>query len=141
MTTENDFGWLVQDSPSLVLVLDEALLCCGIAQAWRSRLERDLTDSIAIPAARLFDLDGAPGLVDRLEAVVRDGTPISNGRVGLQLAEGTLACRFAAWRAQPARDRPTCVLVAASDVQRRWRRNGAAGGPPDPTSGHPRRGR
>lgn len=111
-------GWLVHDSPSLLLVLDEQLVCRGMAKAWRDRLAPGLSARRAVPAAELFDFDGAPGLLERFRAVVEDGRPIANVALGLLLADGTLPCRIGAWRAQPAADQPPCVVVAATDVSK-----------------------
>lgn len=114
----NDYGWLVESSPSLLLVLDPSLVCRGIAAVWRERLSRELTAMSAIPAAALFDFTSAPDLLERFESVVRDGAAIADTPIGLHLAEGILPCRFGAWRAQPTEDEPPYVVVAATDVSK-----------------------
>ena len=116
--TSADYGWLFRDSPSLVLVMDERLVCQGIATLWRDRLEPRLSDESEIPASELFDFDVAPDLVDQFKAVARDGTTIVNTAVGLRLAEGILPCRFGAWRARQHEDEQPCIVVAATDVSK-----------------------
>lgn len=117
MTTINH-GWLVQDSPSLLLVLDGSLMCQGIAQVWRAQLDPRLSDKQVIPAPELFDFGSAPELIERFKAVAKDGKPIVNAAVGLLMADGTLPCRFGAWRAQHSDNAQPCVVVAATDVSK-----------------------
>jgi len=109
-------NWLCQDSPSLVLVLDEALLCRGIATVWRARLASSSAQKVEIPAADLFDFENAPELIEQFKAVARDGKPIVDAPVGLLMADRVLPCRFGAWRAQPGGDKPPSIVVAATDV-------------------------
>ncbi|MGI9288865.1 MAG: sigma-54 interaction domain-containing protein [Pseudomonadales bacterium] len=117
MTTDN-YAWLFQDSPSLLLMLDDSLVCQSIAAVWRDRLEPALAEKQAIPAAELFDFDSEPELIDRFRAVARDGIPIENAAVGLRLTDGILPSRFGAWRAQAIVDEHPYVLVAATDVSK-----------------------
>ena len=63
------YGWLVQDCPSLVLVLDESLVCQGIATVWRERLEPGSAQKTEIPAAELFDIESAPELIEQFKTV------------------------------------------------------------------------
>jgi PAS domain S-box-containing protein len=114
--SDNDYGWLIQDSPSLVLVLDESLVCQGMARVWRDRLDQRWTEKLEIPAAELFDFDNAPQLIDQFRAVARDGNPIVDAAAGLLMADGVLPCRFGAWRAQRSNDERPLIVVAATDV-------------------------
>lgn len=45
--TTNEYKWLFQDSPSLLLLLDETLVCQSIAAAWRDRLASALAKTPA----------------------------------------------------------------------------------------------
>ncbi len=112
------YEWLLRDSPSLLLLLDDSLVCRGMAEVWRARLDPRLAKEPAILAAALFDFDTAPELVERFEAVVRDGTPIVNTALGMRMSDGTLPCRFGAWRAQSADGEAPYVVVAATDVSK-----------------------
>jgi formate hydrogenlyase transcriptional activator len=114
--SDNDYGWLFQDSPSLVLVLDESLVCQGMARVWRDRLDQRWTEKLGVPAAELFDFDSAVGLIDQFKAVARDGKPVVDAAVGLLMADGVLPCRFGAWRAQRNNDERPLIVVAATDV-------------------------
>ncbi len=116
--TTNSYEWLFEDSPSLLLMLNEALVCQSIAAVWRDRLEQPLAEKRAIVAKELFDFDSNPDLVDQFNAVARDGIPIVNAAVGLRMAEGILSCRFGAWRAQPVDAEHPCIVVAATDVSK-----------------------
>lgn len=116
VASEDNHGWLVQDSPSLVLMLDETLLCQGIATVWRERLTPCSAQKTAIPASELFDFESAPELVEQFKSVARDGVTIVDTPVGLLMADETLPCRFGAWRAQRVNDDSPCILVAATDV-------------------------
>lgn len=109
-------GWLFQDSPSMLLVLDESLVCHGMAEVWRQRLKPDIAKKQAIPAAEIFDFDSAPGLIEQFKGVVRDGEPMANVAVGLLMAEQMLPGRLGAWRAQNVDDEHPCIIVAATDV-------------------------
>ena len=115
-STSDSLNWLCQDSPSLVLVLDESLLCQGIATVWRARLASSAAQKAEIPAAELFDFESAPELIEQFKAVARDGKPIVDTSVGLLMADRVLPCRFGAWRALPGGDKPPCIVVAATDV-------------------------
>jgi len=116
--TIDDYAWLFQDSPSLLLMLDDSLVCHSIASSWRDRLGQSLSENQAILAAELFDFGADPGLKDRFKAVISDGIPIVNAAVGLLLADGILPSRLSAWRANNVNDEHPCVLVAASDVSK-----------------------
>ena len=56
----NNYGWLIEGSPSLVLMLDESLMSQGIAVSWRERLDPKSAKKQQIPASELFDLDSNP---------------------------------------------------------------------------------
>ena len=114
--TDNNYGWLFDGSPSLVLVLDESLVCQGIARVWRERLEQHSAQKVEIPAAELFDFDSAPELIDQFKVVASDGSPIVDTAVGLLMADGILPCRLGAWRARHIEDRHASIVVAATDV-------------------------
>lgn len=111
-----DHDWLFGNSPSLVLVLDELLVCQNMAAVWRKRLDQDVARQTQIPAADIFDFDSEPDLADRFTAVMTAGKPLVDAAVGLKLSAGTLPCRVDAWRAQRRDDEQPCVVVAATDV-------------------------
>ncbi len=113
--TISNCRWLFRDSPSLLLMLDESLVCRDMAAVWRDRLQRPLSEKPAIPAAELFDLDGQPDLLDRFSALVRDGSAMVDVAVDLLMSEGRMASRLTAWRVQHNDDERPCVFVAATD--------------------------
>ena len=108
-------SWLFQESPSLLLVLDEKLVCRDLTKVWRDRLAMPRSKKSAVPAAELFDLEDDSALLDQLTAVVRDGSAIVDAKVGLLMADGTLPSRLSAWRVQEPEEDPL-VMVAATDV-------------------------
>ena len=112
----NEQGWLVENSPSLLLVLDEQLICRGMAMSWRQRLDPSLAEKVSIPATELFDFNSEPQLLAQFEALGRDGVPITNIAVGLLFADRVLPARIGAWRAIPAGEKEACIVVAATDV-------------------------
>lgn len=114
--SSGNHGWLFEDSPSLVLVLDESLVCQHMAAAWRERLDEDVARLPRISVGELFDFNSEPDLADRFAAVISEGEQIVNAAIGLKLSEGTLPCRVGAWRAQHRNDDQPCVVVAATDV-------------------------
>ena len=114
--TSNNYAGLVETSPSLILVLDESLLCQGIAAIWRQRLDPRSAQKTEIPAAELFDVASAPEIIEKLKVLVNDGIPIVDTPVGLVMQDGVLACRFGAWRTQPVDDEPPFIVMAATDV-------------------------
>lgn len=118
MMASEEYAWLFRDSPSLLLVLDENLVCQGISNAWRDRLQPQFASLSSLSAASLFDFDAEPNLVEQFKVVVRDGIPIVDAAVGLQMAGEVLSCRIGAWRAQPAEGSGPCVIVAATDVSK-----------------------
>ena len=112
----NNHEWLVQDSPSLVLVMDKSLVCQSIAEIWRNRLEPLTAEMRTIPIAELFCFDHSPQLPDQFNKLVRDGTPIVNTAVCLLMFEATLPCRLDAWRVQQGDNGASCIFVSATDM-------------------------
>ncbi len=83
-------NWLFQDSPALLLVLDESLVCRDLTAAWRDRIALPQSESVAIPAAELFDLENNSALLDQFSGVVRDCSAIVDAVVGLLTTDGTV---------------------------------------------------
>ncbi|MCZ6499444.1 MAG: sigma 54-interacting transcriptional regulator [Gammaproteobacteria bacterium] len=111
-----NFRRLFQDSPSLLLVLDEALVCRDLSKAWRDRLALPPTAQVPISAAELFDPADDSVSLDQLRAVVRDGSAIVDAKVGLLTADGTIQARMAAWRFQDADNENPLLMVVATDI-------------------------
>ena len=110
------FRCLFQDSPSLLLVLDESLVCRDLSTAWRKRLALRKSEKQVMPAAELFDLEGKSALLDQFKAVIQDGSVIEDATAGLLVADGTLQVRISAWRVQDIEDEHPGIVVAATDV-------------------------
>jgi PAS domain S-box-containing protein len=106
---------LIRSSPSLLLVLDEALTCRDLSQAWRDRLGTDVSNTAAPNAAALFDVDDDRELLGRLAAVARDGTPLRNAAARVRLSGGVVPCRLSAWRVTREADSEPLIAVAATD--------------------------
>jgi len=104
---------LIRSSPSLLLVLDEALTCRDLSRAWRDRLGTDAASTGHLTAEALFDVEDDPKLLGRLAAVLRDGTSLQNEAARMRVSDGTVPCRLSAWR--PTRSEPL-IAVAATDV-------------------------
>ena len=111
-----NFRPLFQDSPSLLLVLDEALVCRDLSRAWRDRLALPPTAQVPISAAELFDPADDSVSLDQLRAVVRDGSAIVNAKVGLLTADGTIQARMSAWRVQDPDNENPLLMVVATDI-------------------------
>jgi len=115
-----NYNWLFQDSPTLLLVLDDALICRGLTSVWREQLALPDSGNAAgdggIPAAELFDFENNPAVLDQFSAVINDGKAMVDATVGLLMAEGTLKARLSAWRVQPSEDEHPWVMVAATEV-------------------------
>ncbi len=105
----------IRSSPSLLLVLDAALVCRGLSEGWRVRLGHETTGQEALTVGRLFDVAASPELPLRLAAVARDGARLVDVAVGLRVRDGVLPCRVSAWR--PDGDDPSegVVLLATMD--------------------------
>lgn len=115
--TNNEFKWLLHGSPSLLLMLDEALVCHHMAAVWRNRLDESLSKKTTIPATELFDFENEAGLIDRFKAVLSNDIPIVNTPVGLFLSDGILPSRVGAWRVQHD-NKPPFIMLAATDVSK-----------------------
>ena len=50
-------NWLFKDSPNLLLLLDDALICRDMTSVWQRQLERPKTGEKGIPAAEIFDIE------------------------------------------------------------------------------------
>ncbi|MCB1718400.1 MAG: hypothetical protein KDK05_24975, partial [Candidatus Competibacteraceae bacterium] len=57
------YQWLLHNSPLLLLVLDELLVCQCLSDAWRDRLAADVAASEPLTVAALFDLTDDPELL------------------------------------------------------------------------------
>ena len=88
----DDHGWLLRDSPSLLLLMDDKLDCHHMASVWRARLPRALAERTVIPASDLFDFANEPDLQEQFRLLAQEGTPIVNQAVGLFLEDGLLPC-------------------------------------------------
>jgi len=108
--------WLLQDSPTLILVLDDALICRDMTSVWREQVLLPDSGKADIPAAELFDFKNDPALPDQFNAVINDGVAMIDVSLGLLVADGLLKARVTAWRVQRADDEQTCIMVAATDV-------------------------
>ena len=108
------YGFL-RDSPSLLLLLDESLVCRDMSTAWRDRLAIPPSELVAIRAAELFDVEDNSALFDQFNAVLRDGSVIVDVTVGLLMADETFAGQLSCWRVQDSDDERPCVVVAATD--------------------------
>lgn len=115
-TMSKNFRPLFEDSPSLLLVLDEALVCRDLSRAWRDRLALPPTAQVPISAAELFDPADDSVSLDQLRAVVRDGSAIVNAKVGLLTADGTIQARMSAWRVQDPDNENPLLMVVATDI-------------------------
>lgn len=117
-TVTTDYEWLIHGSPSLLLMLDESLVCHHMAAVWRNRLDDSLSKETNIPATELFNFENEAGLIDRFHAVLNNNIPIVNTPVGLFMADGILPSRFGAWRVQNSPSDPAYIIVAATDVSK-----------------------
>lgn len=108
--------WLFRDSPSLLSILDESLICRDLSTAWRERLTLPPSSEIAVPAAELFELDENSKLLDQLRAVLRDGAAIADASVGLLMTGETLQGRMSAWRVREDDDEAPSVIIAATEM-------------------------
>ena len=108
--------WLFQDSPALLLVMDEALICRDMTSVWRQQLASPESVDTGVPVAELFVVENNPALLDQFNAVVQNGDAMVDAAVGLLMAGETLKARLSAWRVQHPDDEQPCVMVAATDV-------------------------
>ena len=71
-----NYIWLFQDSPILLLVLDDALICRGLTSVWREQLALPDSGNAAgdggIPAADLFDFENKPAVLDQISALINE---------------------------------------------------------------------
>ena len=108
--------WLFEDSPALLLLLDELLICRNMTSVWRKQLALPEPGDGGIPVAELFDFEENPALLDQLDAVINQGSSMVDVPVSLLVANGALRVRVSAWRIQHDDNDQPFVLVAATDV-------------------------
>jgi len=112
--------WLFEVSPTLLLVMDDSLICLDMTFVWREQLglpnSENATGAAGISAAELFDFENYPAVLDQFNAVINDGSPMVDASVGLLMVDGTLKARLSAWRVQHADDETPCVMVVATDI-------------------------
>ncbi len=109
-------NWLFQDSPTLLLVLDEVLICRDMTSVWRQKLALPESGDATMPAAELFDFANNPALFDQFNALLDNGDAMVDTPVDLLLAGETLKVRLSAWRVQQDDDELPCIMVAVTDV-------------------------
>ena len=110
-------GWLIRNSPLLLLTLDEKLTCHSMSETWRNRLEPRLMVMKAILASDLFDFEDNEVLHEQFNTLAKDGVSIENEAAGLLMADEILPCRLEAWRACND-DGSFCIIVSATDVSK-----------------------
>jgi len=110
------FDGLFQETPLLMLALDESMLCREMTAVWVEKRGHLVPQSDAIPAAELFDFEANPALPGQLAAVARGGSAIENTKAGLLMADGVLPVHLSAWRIQHKDEEQASVMVAATDV-------------------------
>ncbi len=100
--------WLLEDSPALIAVLDQALVCRDCSRSWRRRLGLADGEEIHVPLEVLLPGDENQVARQRLAAIARGGAAVSDRPVFLSEGEG----RLAAWGAQEeAGSSARCVVV------------------------------
>jgi len=107
--------WLFQDSPALLLVLDEQLICRDMTSVWRQQLASPESVDAGIPSAELFDVENNPALPEQFNAVIKNGVAMVDIAVDLLMAGETLKARLSAWLVQHPDDEQSCIMVAATD--------------------------
>ncbi len=108
--------WLFEDSPTLILALDNSLICQDLTPVWRQKLALPESAGRGIPAAEIFDFANNPEVLDQFNTLISDGSPITNARVGLLVADGTIKVRLSAWQIKDAESDQPGVIVIATDV-------------------------
>ena len=107
---------LFKDSPSLLLLLDDALVCKDMTPVWQQRLEIPEPGGQGIPAAELLDFENNPGLLEDLDGVIKNGKAVADVPAALLTANGTLKVRLSAWQVQDEGNVVSGVMVAATDI-------------------------
>jgi len=107
---------LLEDSPALLLVLDNSLICREMTSVWREQLALPEAGDTGIPAADLFDFENNPAALGQFNAAINDGEAMIDASVDLLVADGTLKARLTAWRVQHIDDLQPCLMIAATDV-------------------------
>ena len=92
-----DARWL-EDSPVLLAVLDEALVCRRASRGWRERLGMAGADGeLAVPLSEIFMLDHSAELPDQLRDGLRQATLIQNIPVTLVGEDAVTEGLLSAW--------------------------------------------
>jgi len=107
---------LLQDSPALLAEFDESLVCRQISAGWREQLGLAAAAPVAIPAARMFDLDADAELLAQLSDVLQDAHVIRDVAVVLSSPDGPIEGCLSAWRVQGPGDEESSVFVTVANV-------------------------
>jgi PAS domain S-box-containing protein len=93
--------WGFQDAPTLLAVLDEALVCRRASHGWRERLGRARAgEELAIPLSEMFLPDTVPGLENQLRTGLRQAVPLKDIPVSLLEENGVTEGLLSAWPIQ-----------------------------------------
>jgi len=116
----NSWIGLLQDSPVLLGVLDDSLICRGLSGAWREHFGLSPTDAVAMPATDLFSLTNGATVLDQIGEVIRSGIVVREVLVSLttKSLDHKTPMHLSAWRAQKAPDERPYVLLAVTDHTR-----------------------
>ncbi len=108
-----DVSWL-DESPTLMAVLDRSLTCRALSRHWRRQLGLREIDAAGVPLTRLFTEGGDPAFRDVLQAVLRDGTVMNGRQVELPGDPDPASGRLSAWRTGSGDD--SWLVVSAVDT-------------------------
>ena len=90
--------WGFQDAPTLLAVLDEALLCRRASHGWRKRLGLARSgEELAIPLSEMFLPDTVTGLENQLRAGLQQAVPLQDIPVSLLEENGVTEGLLSTW--------------------------------------------
>jgi PAS domain S-box-containing protein len=92
------YPWIFRDSPTLLALLDEQLVCREMSKAWRDHIGLVATSEVSISLPELFSPKQTPTWLDQIENLLHTGQRVRERPVSLRSGNNTTHGLLSAWR-------------------------------------------
>ena len=93
----NPYPWIFRDSPTLLAMLDDQLVCREMSKEWRDHLRLAATGEVSKPLAELFSPEQTPTWLDQIENLLHTGQRVRERPVSIGSGNNTTHGLLSAW--------------------------------------------